>query len=74
MGLTEREKEELRAIASSASMRADSRRLRTGRINSFINNGFVDCSRVVEFLTEYNRFLDNPMKPHWSFSEKEMKL
>lgn len=74
MGFSEREKEELRTVASSASMRADSQRLRAGRINPFIMNGNVDCDRVLEFLTEYNQFLNNPIKPRWIFIEKNMKL
>jgi hypothetical protein len=74
MGFSEQEKEELRSVASSASMRADSRRLRAGRINPFIMHGNVDSDRVVEFLTEYNEFLNNPMKPRWIFIEENMKL
>jgi hypothetical protein len=74
MRFSEQEKEELRAVASSASMRADSQRLLAGRNIPFMKGGIVDCDLVVEFLTKYNEFLNNPIKSRWSFVEKEMKL
>ncbi len=74
MGFTEQEKGELLAVASSATMKADSLRLRDGRINPFIRDGIVDCDRVIEFLTEFNEFLGHPSNRRWSFVEKQMKL
>ena len=74
MEFNEQEKMELLAVASSATMRGDSQRLRVERINPFIKHGKVDCDRVVEFLTEYNAFLGHPVKECWNFVEKDMKL
>jgi hypothetical protein len=74
MGFTEQERTALKAVASSASMKADSKRLRDDRINPFIRDGKVDCDLVVEFLTEYNEFLGHPVKERWSFVEKDMRL
>jgi hypothetical protein len=74
MQINEQEKSELRALAESESMRADSERLRATRPNPFVVDGKVDCDRVLEFLTEYNEFMNHPMKPHWVFIEKNMKL
>ncbi len=74
MGFTELEKAELLAVASSATMKADSLRLRDERINPFIKDGIVDCDRVIEFLTEFNEFLGHPANKRWSFVEKQMKL
>lgn len=74
MPFTEQEKTELKAFAASESMRMDSERLRATRHNPFMVNGIVDCDRVIEFLTEYNEFLNHPMKPHRKFIERNMKL
>jgi hypothetical protein len=74
MELTDEEKAELRALARSESMRADSELLRATRHNPFIVNGEVDCDRVMEFLTEYNEFLGHPRKVRQPFIEKDMKL
>ena len=75
MPFTDREKAELKACAASESMRADSERLRATRHNPFIiETGKTDCDRVMEFLTEYNEFLNHPCKPRRVFVEKNMKL
>jgi hypothetical protein len=74
MYFNEEEKSELRALAASESMRADSVRLRATRPNPFMVEGKVDCDRVMEFLTDYNEFLNHPMKPQRTIIEKNMKL
>jgi len=74
MQINKQEKSDLRALAASESMRADSERLRAARPNPFMVDGKVDCDRVMEFLTDYNEFLNHPMKPHLTFIEKNMRL
>ncbi len=74
MTLSDDEKEELRALAASGSLRADTGLLRATRHNPFIVNGEVDCDRVMEFLAEYNEFLNHPVKPCRQFIERNMKL
>ena len=74
MYFTEEEKAELRAVAMSETMRADSDMLRAMHRNPFVVDGKVDCDSVIEFLDFYNEFLNHPMKPHWTFIEKNMKL
>jgi hypothetical protein len=74
MQINEQEKSELKALAESESMRANSERLRATRPNPFMVDGKVDCDKVMEFLTDYNEFLNHPMKPHRAFIEKNMKL
>ena len=74
MPFSDQEKTELRAVAASESMRADSERLRATRHNPFMVDGMVNCDRVIDFLTEYNEFLNHPMKPRRNFIEKNMKL
>ena len=74
MTLTDEEIMELRALASSEAMRADSERFRATRYTPFLLNGEVDCDRVIEFLTEYNEFLNHPLKQQRPFIEKDMLL
>ncbi|ABQ27437.1 hypothetical protein [Geotalea uraniireducens] len=74
MMLTDEEKAELRSLAASQSMRADSELLRAASRDPFIVDGKVDCDRVMEFLSEYNSFLNHPVKPCRQFIEKIMLL
>ena len=74
MLLTDEEKAELRLLAASESMRADSELLRAACNDRFIVDGKVDCDRVIEFLSEYNAFLNHPVKPVRPFIEKIMRL
>jgi hypothetical protein len=72
--LTDEEKDELRAIAASGSMRRDSKLLSESRFNPFTPGGEVDCDRVIEFLTDYNEFLNHPTGTRRPFMEKKMLL
>ncbi len=74
MPFSDHEKAELRAAAASESLRADCERLRATRHNPFMVDGKVDCDRVIDFLTEYNEFLNHPLKPRRVFVETNMKL
>jgi hypothetical protein len=74
MTLTDEELTEIRALAASETMRADSDRLRETRYTPFMVNEEVDRDRVIEFLTEYNEFLNHPLKPQRPFIEKDMRL
>lgn len=74
MHLTEEEIKELLAIRDSDTYRKDCMRISATRHNPFIVDDKVDCDRVIEFLSDYNEFLNHPMKPAGHFIERNMKL
>lgn len=44
------------------------------RHNPFIVNGEVDMDLLLEFLTEYNRFINHEPKPFKPMIDRVMKL
>lgn len=75
MRLTDEERAELLELSHSQSLRDDMARVAATRHNPFVDeNGEVDADRVVDFLTQYNEFLNHAGKPRQPFIEKNMKL
>lgn len=74
MRLTEDERNELLALSKSDSLRKDMAQVKKDRHNPLLVDGEVSPERVVEFLTQYNEFLNHPMKAPRPFMEKNMKL
>lgn len=74
MRLSEEERAELLELSRSESLRKDMMTVAENRHNPFMVDGEVDVDRVVEFLTQYNEFLNHPRKPFRPFIEKNMKL
>lgn len=74
MELSEKEREELLALSKSESLRRDMAHVAATRHNPIVVNGEVSPERVVEFLTQYNEFLNHPFKAPRPFIEKNMKL
>jgi len=72
--LNETESAELLAVSRSESMLNDSRRLAINRHNPLLVDGQVCPQRVVVFLTQYNEFLNHPVKELRPFIENDMKL
>ena len=74
MTLSKNEKEELIALAPSASLKKDMQYLSAHRHNPLIVDGKVDPDRYVTFVTEYNAFINHRPKPFKPMVEKIMKL
>lgn len=74
MRISDKDRAELLAVSHSESMRDDMSSVAAGRHNPFILDGEVCPDRVVEFLTQYNEFLNHPMKPFRPWMENNMKL
>lgn len=75
MRLSEEDRAELVELSRSQSLRDDMARVAATRHNPFLDeNGEVDADRVVDFLTQYNEFLNHAGKPRQPFIEKNMKL
>jgi hypothetical protein len=66
--LSEKEKQE------AESLTLDMRHLREGRHNPCVKNGKVDVDRYIDFLNEYNEFINHQPKPFKPIKDRIMKL
>jgi hypothetical protein len=73
MRFEENEREEFRALSTSGAMRSDLAHVAQSRHDPFGGKD-VDADAVIQFLTEYNEFLNHPIRPPRRFVEKNMKL
>jgi len=74
MTLTQKEKEELIALAHSASLKQDMHYLAAHRHNPLIVDGNVDPDRYITFVTEYNALINHQPKPFKRIIDKIMIL
>lgn len=74
MRLSEKERSELLALSKSASLRRDMAHVASTRHNPLIVDGEINADRVIDFLTQYNEFLNHPFKVPRPFIESNMKL
>lgn len=74
MKLTEKEKKELLEMADSSKLREDFERIRKNRYNPLIINGKVDLDRVIDFLTQFNEFINHRPKPFRKIIDKDIRL
>jgi hypothetical protein len=65
---------ELLGLAKSESFKKDMEMLRLHRHNPFIKNGKVDIDAYIEFVTEFNEFINHEPKPFKPMIDKDMKL
>lgn len=72
--LTEEERQELKALVASPSIRGDLQILSRRRARHFIVDGQVDLDRVVAFLTEFNELINHQPKPFKKIIDHTMKL
>lgn len=61
--LNEREQEELRAMAGSARLRRDMRRVHDGSSGSLPPGGDMSADSLIAFLTQFNEFMNHAPKP-----------
>lgn len=72
--ISEYEKREMLRLAGSSSLRDDAEYLTAHRHNPVVIDGKVDMDRLVEFLTEYNEFINHEPKPFKPMIDRDMKL
>jgi len=69
------EKEELLRLAKSSSLKKDMQYLSDHRHNPFIkDNGEVDFDAYIEFVQQFNEFINHKPRPFKPIIDKEMKL
>ena len=72
--ISEIEKKEFLRLAKSLSMKEDMKQLSALRHNPLIIDGKVDVDRWIEFLTQFNEFINHQPKPFRPIIDRVMKL
>lgn len=72
--ISDAEKTELLRLVKSTSIKKDMELISNQRYNPVIIDGKVNMDRVLEFLTQFNEFINHEPKPFEAIIDKEMKL
>lgn len=72
--LSPKVREELKKVAASTELRDDMTAVAALRQPPWIRNGIVSADRWIEYLTEYNEFINHRHKPETPFIETRMLL
>lgn len=72
--ISEDEKLEFLRLAASSSLRKDMAYLSAHRHNPVIVDGKIDLDRLIEFLTQFNEFINHEPKPFKPIIDKDMRL
>ena len=72
--ISKQEKEEMLRLAASSSLREDMAYLSDHRHNPVIVDGKIDLDRLIEFLTQFNEFINHKPKPFKPMIDRVMKL
>ncbi len=72
--LTKEEKKEIKTLAKLKKLKEDLRKILNQRYNPFVINGEVDIDKFLDFLNEYNQFINHTPKPFKKILTKKNKL
>jgi len=74
MKISKKAEEELRKFSCSEALRKDMETIASNRHNPFVKEGRVDVDAYIEFVTQYNEFINHTPKPFARIIDKDMKL
>lgn len=72
--ISEQERRDMLRLVESSSVRKDMEYLSEHRHNPVLINGAFDMDRLIEFLSQFNEFINHQPKPFLPMIEKDMKL
>jgi hypothetical protein len=72
--LSDKAEKELVDFSRSEPLGRDMEIVTSNRHNPFVRNGTADADAYVEFVTEYNEFINHRPKPFVPMGDKVMKL
>jgi hypothetical protein len=72
--IDKKEQKELLRLAGSSSLREDMNYLSTHRHNPLVVNGRVSMDRLLDFLTQFNEFINHTPKPLKPIIDRIMRL
>ncbi|NTU42661.1 MAG: hypothetical protein HGA78_06335 [Nitrospirales bacterium] len=74
VGISEAAREEMARLAGSEAMRRDMEAVSSGRHNPFLKKGKVDVDAYIEFVTQFNDFINHEPKPFKPMIDRDMRL
>lgn len=74
MSISDKAAKELLELSKSDSLRKDMQTVASQRHNPFLKDGKVDVDAYIEFLSEYNEFINHEPKPFKPIKDKIMRL
>jgi hypothetical protein len=74
MKFSQKAEKELIELAKSESFKRDIEMLRSRWQTPFIKNGEADVDAYIEFVTQFNEFINHEPKPFKPMIDREMKL
>lgn len=74
MNISDKAVEELLALADSEGFRADMASLSMRERSPFMSKGRVDVDAYIEFVTQFNEFINHEPKTFRKMIDREMKL
>lgn len=74
MRISEKSKKELIRAAKSPSLKRDMQKVSLNSSGPFLKDGKPDADAYMEFLNQFNAFINHAPKPFKPLIEKEFKL
>lgn len=74
MKISQQAAKEIMEISESESLKKDMDAMRRQRHNPFIKRGIVDIDAYIEFVTQFNEFINHQPKPFKQIIDREMRL
>ena len=74
MNVSDKSQEELLKHSQAVAFKNDMKIIAEQRHNPFIKNGNVDVDAYIEFVTQYNEFINHQPKPFRRMIDNDMKL
>lgn len=74
MKLSDNERCELHRMAGSSDLRRDMRYLRENRLNPLLAGEENRLDRLIEFLNQYNEFINHTSKPFSPMRTRNIKM
>ena len=74
MNISREVEKELVSLGRSEALREDMDRLKSAWHSPFIRNGSIDVDLYIEFVSQFNEFINHQPKPFRPMIEKDMKL
>lgn len=72
--LTKEDKRDLLEMARSKNLCEDFRIIAENRYNPFLENGDINLDKFINFLNDYNEFINHKMRPFRKIIDKDMRL
>ncbi len=74
MKISKEAEQEILELSRSNSVRTDMETIASQRHNPFIKDGKVDIDAYIEFVVQYNEFINHQPKPFKKIIDRVMKL